>query len=165
MSHPAMSHRPRSIAHRSLRQSKPAARSCCANALRLLFDLAQRQADHTPHRNLLRRLTFEVMHQRGRQRRQIEFIHAQRARQRMLLQRLHVLLFADDDARLRPAQQFIAAEADDVRARRHRFLHRRFVRQTVLRRIEQRPAAEIVDQRDVLPVGEFDQFGQAALRW
>ena len=54
----------------------------------------------------------------------------------------------DDDARLRTAEQLVAAERDEIRTGFHRFRDGLLAGQAVARRIEEGPAAEIVDERD-----------------
>ena len=55
------------------------------------------------------------------------FVDTQRARQRMGAQLGDGVLAADDQAGLRPAQQLVAAESHQRRARLHAVLHARFV--------------------------------------
>jgi hypothetical protein len=52
----------------------------------------------------------------------------------------------DQDAGLRSAEQLVAAEADQVRAAATLVLHDRLGRQAVPRRVEERAAAQVVDQ-------------------
>ena len=67
---------------------------------------------------------------------------AERALQRVAAQPLDEVGPADDDPRLRAAEQLVAAEADEVGARRERLLRGRLVAE-----VEERARAEIVDER------------------
>ena len=59
-----------------------------------------------------------------------------------------------DEPGLRAAEQLVAAERHEVRARRQAFRGRRLVRQPERRRVEQRAAAEVVDDDRPVLVGD-----------
>ena len=57
------------------------------------------------------------------------------------------ILAADDEAGLRPAEQLVAGEGDEIGALGDGLAHRRLVREAEAREIDQRAGAEIVDER------------------
>ena len=69
----------------------------------------------------------------------------------MPAQPLDELGAADDDPRLRAAEQLVAREADEVGSRRERLARRRLV----ARRVDEDARAEVVDQRQ--PVAPRDR--------
>ena len=77
------------------------------------------------------------------QRRERQFADTQRAFQRMLLDLRDQIAPPDDQARLRAAKQLVAAERDEVGAGFDGFAHGRLTRQTPLRQIDERAAAQI----------------------
>ncbi len=90
---------------------------------------------------------MEIESQRRVQRGKRHFIGTQGALERVLLQLRNQLAFTHDNPGLRPAQQFVAGEADQAYARRNHLLRHRFFRQTVLAQVDQRTAAEIGNHR------------------
>ena len=70
---------------------------------------------------------------------------------------------ADDDAALRAADELVAAEADDIGAGRDALLDQRLVLEAVLREVDQRAAAEVVDHRDAVLAAELGQLLDARL--
>ena len=64
---------------------------------------------------------------------------------------------ADDDARLRPAEQLVAGEADEVGAGRERLLARRLVAETV----GERAGAEVVDERQLVSARDRGELRRA----
>ncbi len=100
------------------------------------------------HRYLGQRLRgIPVQLQRRLERRQRQLVDPHRARQRVTLHPSHGLGGAHDDPRLRPAQQLVPGEADQVGARLDAGPRRGLVQQ--VRQVEQRAGAEVVDQRHV----------------
>ena len=65
----------------------------------------------------------------------------------MAAQPLDELGAADDDARLRPAEQLVAGEADEVGAGREALARGRLV----ARSVDERARAEVVDERQPVP--------------
>ena len=66
------------------------------------------------------------------------------------------------EARLRPAQQLVAAEGDDVGAGGERLARRRLVRQAVVLEVHQHAAAEIGDERQLVLVRERGELAPRA---
>ncbi len=88
------------------------------------LQLCHRHANHPLRGNFLPRRT-QIRIQRHFQRRNGQFVHAQRAKQRMPPHPLHQFFFPRDDSRLRPAQQFISAEHHQRNSRLNAVPHRR----------------------------------------
>ena len=78
---------------------------------------------------------------------QPDLVEPQRALQRVSGEPCDEIGAADDEPGLRAAQQFVAAEGDEIGARRQRLGDGRLVRQAPALEIDQRAAAEILDQR------------------
>ncbi len=70
---------------------------------------------------------------------------------------------ADHEAGLRPAEQLVARESDEVGAVGHGFRHRRFVRETEARQIDQRAGTEIVNERNVMLLRQRGEFARRHL--
>ena len=81
----------------------------------------------------------------------------------MALHRRDRPLAADGDARLRAADQLVAGEQRHVHAGGDRVAHQRLLGQSVLARIEQRPAAEVVEQQQPALARERRQRRQRRL--
>ena len=86
-------------------------------ALRARAHGLDRLVEHAQHRHLVARRRVERERQRSLERRERELVGAQRALQRMAPQPLDEIGAADDDARLRAAEELVAREADEVGAR------------------------------------------------
>src|SRR6266581_4079071 len=85
-----------------------------------------------------------------------EFVTAQRAEKRFALQRSDEACFTRDDSRLRPAEKFVAAEADKIDATLEGLGRRRFViAQAKSLRWHDRSAAEIFHKRNAFFAGEL----------
>ena len=83
-------------------------------------------AQHAQHRDPLRRV--EVERERPLERRERELVRAQRALERVAAQPLDEVGAPDDDPGLRPAEQLVAGEVDEIGAGRERLPRRRLVR-------------------------------------
>ena len=94
----------------------------------------------------IRSRRVEVEPQRPLERGERQLVRAQRALQRMAPQPLDEIGPADDDARLRAAEQLVAGEADEVGARGERLRRRRLAGQ-----VAERAGAEVVDERQPVP--------------
>ena len=79
-----------------------------------------------------------------------DLVEAQGPLQRVLRQRRDQIGAADDEAGLRPAEQLVAAEGDEIGAGLERLGDGRLVRQAPAVEIDQRAAAEILDQRQAV---------------
>jgi len=114
-----------------------------------------RLGEHAQNGHLAQRAHgIEVEDERALERRERELVGAQGALERVASQPLDQLGSADDDPRLRPAEQLVAGEADEVGSRRERLARRRLAlerheharaevvheRQSVLRREDAVPA-------------------------
>ncbi len=122
-------------------------------------DLFRRGGEHAQHRDLPHRLlAVEVVAQGGLQRRQGQLVDAQGARHRVAADLLHQLTPADDQSRLRPPQQLVAAEGDHVDAGGHRLAHRRLPRQAEIGQIKQHTASQILHHRQPVLAAEGSQF-------
>ena len=69
------------------------------------------------------------------------------------------VLAPDDQPGLRAAEQFVAAEGDDVRAIEQRLAHRRFGGQAPAGQVQQAAAAEVFEQRQAMLVRQLRQLG------
>ena len=78
---------------------------------------------------------------------QADLVEAQRALHGVLGDARHKVLGAGDNARLRPAQQLVAGERDEVGAFGERLMHGRLGLQAVAREIHERPGTQIVHER------------------
>src|SRR4029079_11087305 len=85
---------------------------------------------------------LEVEEQRALERGEPELVDAQRAMERVAPKLLDERGVADDDARLRSAEQLVAAEADEVGARGERRARRRLVGE-----VDERAGPEVVEER------------------
>ena len=134
---------PTAAASRSARARTVAASSC----------------EHAQHRDLAERaLRLEVEQQRAFERGEAELVDAQRAVQRVPAQLLDQVGAPDDDPRLRAAEQLVAAEADEVGAGGERTARGRLVRE-----LEQRAGAEVVEQRQAVPLRHRRELGDRRL--
>ena len=86
-----------------------------------------RLVQHPQHRDLVPRRRVERERERALERRERELVRAQRALERMAAQPLDELGAADDDPGLRPAEQLVPGEADEVGARAQALRRRRLV--------------------------------------
>ena len=140
------------LAHATTRARAPcprsAARDARQHALRLLLDVCGAAREPAQRRQLaLQALGIRVELQDRFERGERHLVDAQRALHRILADARDELLAPDDEARLRAAEELVAAERDDVRAVRERFARRRLVRQAVVLEIDEHAAAEIDDER------------------
>ncbi len=101
---------------------------------------------------------FQIKPQRGFQRRERHFVAAQRAFERVLLNLVYPFALADDQAGLRPAQQLVAGEADQVHAGGDHLLRHRLVRQAVGGQVDQRAGAQVGGHRQAAFARQFGQF-------
>ena len=99
-----------------------------------------RLAQHAQHRDLLR--PVEVERERSLERGERELVGAERALERVAPQPLDQLGAAHDDPRLRPAEQLVAREADEVGAGGEARGWRRLTLE-----LDERAGAEVVDER------------------
>ena len=74
----------------------------------------------------------------------------------MAPQPLHELRLADDDPRLRPAQQLVAGEADEAGAGGEALARLRLVAER-----HERAGAEVVDEREVVRGRDLRQLARA----
>src|SRR5207302_1194360 len=77
-----------------------------------------------------------------------DLVRPERAHERMAAELRDRLPAPGGDAGLRPAEQLVAAEGDDVRAVAHGLRNGLLAAQPESRGVEERPAAEVVDERD-----------------
>ena len=70
---------------------------------------------------------------------------------------------AHDQARLRPSEDFVAAERDDVCTRGDALGDERFLRQAVCAEVDERAAAEILHDRNPVRSSDRHELGQADL--
>src|SRR5205823_5976463 len=84
-----------------------------------------------------------------------------------LLDLLDELLAAGDDPGLWAAEQFVAAEEDEIDPRRDTLPHDRLTGEAEAPEVEKRPAADVVDDGKIVllaerhEVGEIDTLGEA----
>ena len=72
------------------------------------------------------------------------------------------ILAADDEAGLRPAEQLVAGEGDEIGALGDRLRDRRLMREPEAGEIDQRAGAEIVDQRHLAAHAPAPRASRAA---
>ena len=89
-----------------------------------------------------------------------QLAHPQGALERIPAQLADQIAAADEQPRLRSAEQLVAAEGDQIRPRRHGFAHRRFPGQLPARQVQQRAAAEIHCHRHGVRAAELDELRQ-----
>ena len=78
----------------------------------------------------------------------------------MAAQRRERLGAPDQEPGLRAAEQLVAAEGDEVGAGGDALLHRGFVRAADAAQVEQRAAAEILDEQQAARAGERAELGE-----
>ena len=104
----------------------------------------RRLVQHPQHRHLPQRpLRVEVERERPLERGERELVGAQRALERVPAQALDEVGAAHDDPGLRPAEQLVAREADEVGAGGEALARRRLV----LGRVDEHARAEVVHER------------------
>ncbi len=118
--------------------------------LRPLAHALERLVEHPQHRNLTARaLGIGVEGERPLERGERQLVGAQRALQRLAAEALDELAAADHDPRLRPTEQLVAGEADEIRTGGEARRGRRLVAD-----VGQRAGAEVVDEPDAGPRGD-----------
>ncbi len=123
-----------------------------------LCQLALASRQQPQHWHLRNRLAPPVRIQGRRQRRQRQLADSHGSSQRELADRLHVATLAQDDPRLWPAQQLVAAAQHHVRIKFQALLESRLGRQTELRYVDHRTAANVVDGHQVVLVSQPSQW-------
>ena len=108
-------------------------------------------AQHAQHRDPLRRV--EVEQERPLERGERQLVGAERALERVAAQPLDELGAADDDPGLRPAEQLVAGEADEVGAGGEARPRRRLVAD-----VDERARAEVVDEREAVPARDAGEL-------
>src|SRR6185503_16087194 len=97
------------------------------------------------------RLAAQVRIDGGLERRENQLVAPHRSKERLTLDCIDHPLAADDDATLRTAEQFVAAETHDIDAALHDFCWRGLMlhaRDSL--RLNDRAAAEVLDERHPL---------------
>ena len=148
----------RAAADRRARARRPRRRRRAARATRLgpRAQRLGRRRDHPPDRDLGRppgpaRYSPRVAATRG----QRHLVGSHRAGQRVAAHPRDQVGPPDDEPGLRPADQLVAAERDDVRAGRQALGRHRLVGQPERGRVEQRARAEVVDDDRAVAMGEL----------
>ena len=113
-------------------------------------------AQHAQHGDPLGRVEIEA--QRSLERRERQLVRAHRPLQRMAPQLLDEVGASDDDAGLRPAEQLVAREADEVGAGGERFLRRRLAG-----KLDERARAQVVDERQPMPARDRGELFELRL--
>ena len=113
-------------------------------------------AQHPQHRDLLR--PVEVERERALERGERQLVRAERAVERVAAQPLDEVRPPGDDPRLRPAEQLVAGEADEVGARSQRRGRGRLALE-----LDERARAEVVDERQPVPPRDGRQLLEARL--
>ncbi len=114
-------------------------------------------AQHPQHRNPLRRV--EVERERSLERRERQLVRAQRALQRMAAQLLDELGAADDDARLRAAEQLVAGERRRGRRRPRGSPWPTARRQVTKCHLAEDAGAEVVDEGQLVAAARLARAG------
>src|SRR3989442_4849075 len=125
-----------------------AERAC--HLLRATAYLARARGDHPPDRKLFRGATVPIGLERGDKAGDGDLVGAQRTHQWMYPKGVDARLAPDRHPGLRTAQQLVAAERHHVGALADGLGHGELSSEPVARRVQKRPAAEIVDERKVV---------------
>ncbi len=104
----------------------------------------------------------EIGAERGFERGDGELVHAERAKERMAADFCDEIAFAGDDAGLRAAEKFVAAEHHDVRARFDAVANER-LGDAVSGKIDEAAGAEIFDERQIFSLRESGELLQRRL--
>ena len=119
----------------------------------------RRLTQHPQHGHLAQRpLGVEVQRERSLQRCDRELVRTQSALERVAAQTLDEVGAADDDPGLRPAQQLVAREADEIRARAEALARGRLAGQ-----LDEHARAEVVDERDSVAPRRLRELGDGRL--
>src|SRR6185436_16657439 len=110
-----------------------------------------------------RELRVEVQRERRLERSQGQLVRAERALERMPSQPLDELGAADDDPRLRAAEQLVAGEADEVGSGLQALARGRLVAERQAAACEERARAEVVDERQAMYAGDPNEVGEPRL--
>ena len=116
--------------------------------------------DHPPDGDLADRQPGPVQPERRRQRRERRLVGPCRPGERIAPEPCDELGPSDDEAGLRPADQLVAAERHQVRAGGQPLARRRLVGEAERRRVEEGPAAEVVDHDRTMAMGELGERGR-----
>ncbi len=121
----------------------------------------ERLVEHPEDRDLLERAVgIEVEEQRPLERGERELVGSERALERMAAQPADELGAAADDPRLRPAEELVAGERDEVGACGEGVPGKRLVGER-----EQASGAEVVDERELVAARDGGQLaGRRAAR-
>ena len=128
-----------------------------------LLSASCRRGDHAPDRDLGRGQPGAVEAERGRHASQRHLVGPHGARQGVLADARDEVRPTDQQPRLGTADQLVAAEADEVRARCQALHRRRLVRQPEGGRVQQRAGAQVVDHDRAELMGHRGQRGGIGL--
>ena len=92
--------------------------------------------------------------QRGKR----HLVEPQRPRKRVLFDPFDVLPFADNQPRLRPAEQLVARKRRNVHTSVQTSLHRRLAADAKRFEVDDCPAAEVFNERQAVPMRDLRQF-------
>src|SRR5256886_16372878 len=104
-----------------------------------------------PYTTLFRSLRVAIQRERRFERRERQLVGAHGPGDGVVLAGHDGGGRADEDARLRAAQQLVAAERDEVDPARERVAHARLAGEAPGRQVDQQPAAEVVEAREGAP--------------
>ena len=128
---------------------------CVRKRAGTLLERLARDVEHRQHRDLApRALGVAVQRERGGERGERQATDPQGARERVAAAGLDRIGGADEDPRLRAAEQLVAAEARQRGAGRDRAAHRRLVRERG--QLGERARADVVDHRGAECAQHFD---------
>ena len=116
-----------------------------------------RLVEHPEHGDLALGSGRESVEQRPLERGQAELVRAKRALERMAAELLDELGSADDDPRLRPAEELVAREADEIRSRPQALGGRRLVADR-----RERAGSEVVHERQARTLRDVGELLTAA---
>ena len=127
-------------------------------------DLGLRRGEHAQRGDLAQRaLLVEVGVERRLERGERHLVEAQRARHRVLLEAVDDVGAAEQQPRLRPAEQLVARRGHHRGARRDRRADRGLVGDAELREVDEHAGALVLHDRHAVHGAEVDEVGERDL--
>src|SRR5690606_17765926 len=112
--------------------------------------------DHPPDRDFPGGLTTHVVAERSLETGETHLVDPHGARKRVTREPSETRRRSHDDSGLWSTEELVAAEADHVGTGGDALLRHRFVGKPIGRRIDQRPAAQVVYYQDAVHTGNAD---------
>src|SRR5207253_10669743 len=127
-------------------------------------DRARRRRDHPPDRKLRLGISVAIGLERRDERRDGQLVGPECAHERVAPERCDALGPSDGDAGLRPAEELVTAEGEDVGALTDRVADRELLSKSEAGRVEEGTAAKIVNERDVVLAPECRELAPLRTR-